>query len=220
MKQRIILLVLFSSIIINLCYSQSSDSVNVTNDVTTEQIDAEKIKADQFKELYEINIALEKQAKLLGECPLLAEPSPNSQVIDIIPQGTILKTYKYYAKEMLWAVRYKKTWGFITATMVMPVQETVAPSNFTPYDEAPKLQSRISLEYPSDAKSKGIEGKIILKLLIGKDGKVKETEVIKSIPELDAAAIKAVKDLKFRPGKYKGKPVEVWVRFPLTFEIN
>lgn len=206
--------------IINLSYSQSGDSVNITNDVTTVQIDADKIKADQFKELYEINISLEKQAKLLGECPLLAEPSPNSQVVEIVPQGTILKTYKYYAKEMLWAVKYKKKWGFITATMVMPVQEKAAPSNYTPFDEAPRLQSRIKLEYPPDAKAKGIEGKVVLKILIGKDGVVKESEVISSIPELDDAAKKAVESLKFKPGKYKGKPVDVWVRLPLTFDIN
>jgi len=220
MKQRLILLVLLTAFVFNSGYSQISDSTNVNNDTVTEQIDTDKIKAERFKELYEINISLEKQAKLLGESPLLAEPSANAEVLDLIPKGTILKTYKYFAREMLWAVKYKNTWGFVTSTMVMPVQEKVAPSNYTPFDEAPRLQSRIKLEYPTEARSKGIEGKVVMKILIGKNGIIKETEIITSIPELDEAAINAVKGLKFKPGKYKGKPVDVWVRFPLTFEIN
>lgn len=220
MKQRLILLVLFTAIVINSSYSQTSDSINVTNDTVTEQIDTHKIKAERFKELYEINIALEKKAKLLGESPLLAEPSANAEILDLIPKGTTLNTYKYFSREMLWAVKYKNKWGFVTSTMVMPVQKKVTPSNYTPFDEAPRLQSRIKLEYPTEAKNKGIEGKVVMKVLIGKNGTVKEIEILNSIPELDVAAIKAVEGLKFKPGKYKGKPVDVWVRFPLTFELN
>jgi len=174
-----------------------------------------------FIEFYEIEEAKGKTAKMLGESLFRVEPSASSSIYDYtIPQGTIIRTYKYYPKEAVWAVKYKGSWGFVPATLVMPMKQKSVASKYTPYDQAPKIISRIKLQYPTIAQKSGIEGRVLLKVLVGKTGSVKEVEVVKSIPELDEAAIKAVKNVKFKPGKYKNKPVSVWVRIPIDLEIK
>jgi TonB family protein len=174
-----------------------------------------------FTELYEININTPTKAKTLGDAVMRKEPVITSEQLElIIPQGAIVETFKYFPREATWAVKYNNTWGFVAATMIMPVMEKAPVSNVTPYDEAPKRISDLKVEYPESAQKQGIQGKVVIKVLISKSGEVTETEIVSSIPELDAYAIAAVKKLKFKPGKYKGKPVDVWVRIPINFEIE
>ncbi len=174
-----------------------------------------------FTDFYEIDEQKGKTAKMLGESLLRIDPSASSSIYDFtIPQSTIIRTYKYYPKEAVWAVKYKGNWGFVPATLVMPMKQKTMASKYTPYDQPPKIISRIKLQYPPSAQKSGIEGRVLLKVLVGKTGSVQEVEVVKSIPELDEAAIKAVKNVKFKPGKYKNKPVSVWVRIPIDFEIK
>jgi protein TonB len=82
------------------------------------------------------------------------------------------------------------------------------------------MVSAIQLNYPPEAKQQGISGKVIVKALISKTGSVLEVETVKSISGLDEAAIEAVKKAKFKPGKFEGKPVEVWIRIPINFELS
>ena len=102
----------------------------------------------------------------------------------------------------------------------MPVQEKVVEANQPPFDEPAKMLSKIQINYPAEAKKADISGKVIVKVLISKTGSVLETEIVKSIPGLDGAAIEAVNKTRFKPAKFEGKPVEVWVRIPIHFEIG
>ncbi len=53
-------------------------------------------------------------------------------------------------------------------------------------------------------------GQVVIKYLVGVDGVPRELEVTQSVhPELDALAVKAVGELRYTPGQYKGQPVEV-----------
>lgn len=174
-----------------------------------------------FIDFYEIEESKMKPAKTLGESLFRIDPSPSSSIYDFtIPQGTIISTYKYFPKEAVWAAKYNGQWGFVPATLVMPMKQQSAASKFTPYDQAPKIHSKIKLQYPKDAQKLGIEGRVLLKVLVSKTGSVKKAEVVKGIPELNEAAISAIKEVKFKPGKYKNKAVDVWVRIPIDFKIN
>jgi len=221
-------LLLFSSAFVfcGYIFAQSTD-VDLDNMANNDQpkpdlkVEVEESLELNFIEFFEIKTENAKKAKTLGEAVFRKEPNPSSEHWDfMIPKGTIVETYKYFPKEAAWAIKFNNHWGFVSATMVMPVQEKAPESNYTPYDEAPQLLSSIKLKYPPDAKKKGIEGKVVVKILISKTGAVETTEIAKSIPELDAAAIDAIKKVKFKPGKYKGKPVDVWVRIPINFEIE
>lgn len=76
--------------------------------------------------------------------------------------------------------------------------------------------------YPQEAK--GISGKIVLKVLVGADGTVKDVKVESAQPShvFDASAIKAAYSWKFTPASRAsdGKKVEGWVRVPVSFEAD
>jgi protein TonB len=73
--------------------------------------------------------------------------------------------------------------------------------------------------YPEDARAAGIEGVIILGIVIGQDGSVIETRVLRSIPELDQAAIDAVSQWQFKPTVLNGEPVEVEMAVTTNFTL-
>jgi TonB family protein len=77
--------------------------------------------------------------------------------------------------------------------------------------------------YPEDAKKAGIQGKVVVRLVVEKDGSVSKVAVIKSVsPSLDAEAVRVVGTLpKFeKPGLVKGTPVAVHFMIPITFALK
>lgn len=79
-----------------------------------------------------------------------------------------------------------------------------------------------NLRYPEEAYNSNIEGKVLIRFVISKDGSVTNVTVLRSAdPALDKAALEAVKKLpKFNPGKQAGKPVNVWYTLPIVFKIQ
>ncbi|MCD4735672.1 MAG: energy transducer TonB [Bacteroidales bacterium] len=176
---------------------------------------------ESFQNDFQIDIQDEKSAKILAETFLLVNPqqSPDNTSIKI-PKGQVITSYKFLPQSKCWAVKFGNYYGFIPTQDLMPIQSKSEPSNYSPYDEAPQVLNRLKVKYPRYALDNGIEGVVSVKTLIGKNGTVRETEIVKGIPELNVAAEEAVKKLKFKPGKYKGNPVEVWIRIPVTFAIE
>jgi protein TonB len=74
--------------------------------------------------------------------------------------------------------------------------------------------------YPPDARAAGIEGVVILEVRIARDGSIEEAHVIKSIPELDQAAIDAVKQWRFTPTLMNGVPTAVMMTTTISFRID
>jgi len=85
------------------------------------------------------------------------------------------------------------------------------PSNEEHCTEEPSKPEPVfktEIEYTAAARAEGIEGKLKLKVVIGADGSVLSVQVLASVsPELDAAAVAAVKQWRFRPAMACGKPV-------------
>ena len=72
----------------------------------------------------------------------------------------------------------------------------------------PEPVFKTEIEYTASARAEGIEGKLKLKILVGADGAVLRVDVLASVsPELDAAAVAAVKQWRFRPAMACGKAV-------------
>jgi TonB family protein len=84
----------------------------------------------------------------------------------------------------------------------------------------PEAITKVPPDYPADARQQGIEGTVLVQVLIGRDGLVKDTKVVKSNPALDAAAVTAVQQWRFKPAVTKGEPVAVWVAVPIGFHLK
>lgn len=87
------------------------------------------------------------------------------------------------------------------------------------FETAPELISMDAPEYPSLAREAGVEGEVIVRALVGIDGRVHHTVVVQSVRGLDEAAIKAVQSARFTPATQKGKPVALWMLIPLEFSL-
>jgi len=83
------------------------------------------------------------------------------------------------------------------------------------------LQRRVV--YPEMARRAGVEGRVSVKVLIGKDGRPKpgRTIIEETASELlNPAAIKAIMAQVFPPATQNGQPVEVWVVIPIVFRLR
>ena len=77
-------------------------------------------------------------------------------------------------------------------------------------------------KYPSESEKAGVEGKVMVQLIIGKDGNIVETKVVKGVnAELDKYALSMVSKLgKFKPAMDEGKPVKVSLTLPISFKLS
>jgi TonB family protein len=68
----------------------------------------------------------------------------------------------------------------------------------------------------------GLDGKVVLELLVGVDGRVRDARVVQSQPAgvFDQASIAAALQWRMRPALEKGRPVEQWVRVPVEFRSD
>jgi len=82
------------------------------------------------------------------------------------------------------------------------------------------------IQYPEEAKKKGVEGTVFVDFVIAEDGSVREV-VVNDAPfgeNVDQAlrdeAIRLVKSMpKWVPGKQRGKPVDVKFSLPISFQL-
>lgn len=102
---------------------------------------------------------------------------------------------------------------------------------FTVVEEMPsfpgglqELMKFISKEvkYPAEAQEKGIQGRVILSMVIDKEGNVNDIKVLRGVdPLLDNEAIRVIKSMpKWTPGKQKGKAVNVKYTIPVSFKLQ
>lgn len=74
--------------------------------------------------------------------------------------------------------------------------------------------------YLEEARRKHIEGKVLFKVVISREGEVKELALISGHPLLAAAAEEAVRQWKYKPYLLNHKPVEVETQVLVTFELR
>ncbi len=87
------------------------------------------------------------------------------------------------------------------------------------YDQPPRLLKQTRPVYPQEAFIKKIEGVVTLEIVIGVDGRVGRSRVIRSIPQLDGAAVQCVQQWIFSPAVKGGRPVSTLAQAPVSFRI-
>lgn len=106
--------------------------------------------------------------------------------------------------------------------IVVPPQPDELPKfgEYVYVEELPEAIEKVPPSYPDAARNARIEGTVMLQALVMKDGTVGDTKVMKSVPGLDAAAVAAVRQWRFKPALAKGQPVQVWVAVPVKFSLH
>lgn len=79
-----------------------------------------------------------------------------------------------------------------------------------------------NLRYPTIAAENGIEGLVVVRFVVNKDGVVSDAEVLRSLdPSCDKEAIRVVKSMpKWVPGKQNGRNVAVYYTLPVRFQLQ
>jgi protein TonB len=93
---------------------------------------------------------------------------------------------------------------------------------FIPYDDPPVAMTPIKPIYPEIAQEAGIEGVVVIQAFIDAKGRVKETLILKGVPNtgLDEAAMAAIRKTRFRPAKQRERAVGVWISIPVNFKLK
>lgn len=78
------------------------------------------------------------------------------------------------------------------------------------------------LKYPDSAVRNGIQGRVLVEFIIGKDGNVSDVRVVKGVSEeLDAEAVKVISaSPKWKPGKVNGNKVRSSMTIPVEFKLE
>ena len=79
-----------------------------------------------------------------------------------------------------------------------------------------------NIKYPVIAEENGIQGRVVVQFVVGKDGHISDVRVAKSVdPSLDKEAVRVVKGMpRWIPGKQNGQAVTVRYTLPVTFRLN
>jgi protein TonB len=108
-----------------------------------------------------------------------------------------------------------------------PPEEDTEGMIFVAYDEPPSplggfTAIQKNLRYPEIARKAGIEGRVIVQVLVSEKGVVEDTRIMKSLGHsgCDEAAVKAIKSVKWKPALQRDKPVKVWVAIPVIFRLK
>lgn len=89
-------------------------------------------------------------------------------------------------------------------------------------DTPPRPVQQAPMEFPKKLQDKGIEGYVVLSVLVNKTGNIERVKVIESKPPgvFDQAALDGIRQWRFEPATYKGEAVSLWIRQKVRFELQ
>ena len=102
------------------------------------------------------------------------------------------------------------------------IKEKEPRVKFIPYDDPPVPLSPIRPKYPEIAQEAGIEGTVVVQVFVDRRGRVKDTVILKGIPNtgLDESATQAIRSVRFRPARQRERAVGVWISIPVNFRLK
>jgi TonB family protein len=86
----------------------------------------------------------------------------------------------------------------------------------------PELLEFVPAEYPPEAEAAGIQGSVVLSIVIGEEGEVREARIVEpgAHPGFGPAALHAVSQFRFRPAEIDGKPAAVEITYRYDFVLK
>lgn len=79
-----------------------------------------------------------------------------------------------------------------------------------------------NIRYPNQAREDNIQGKVVLKFVVDKDGSITNIQVVRPLGGgCDKEAVRVVSGMpKWKAGKQNGQPVKVYFTLPVTFKLG
>jgi protein TonB len=109
-----------------------------------------------------------------------------------------------------------KTEHMLSASSASPAAAPIAVGGRIP---VPQRLVQVQPIYPQIAKAAHVEGTVELSIVIDATGNVERADIVRSIPQLDGAAIQAVKRWKYSPTLVNGSAVPVTMVVQVTFTL-
>ncbi len=101
------------------------------------------------------------------------------------------------------------------------IEDEGPPPDFVAFDKPPVPIKQAKPVYPDIARKAGLQGTVIVKLWIDKEGKVKRAEILKSDSDVfNQPAIDAAMQFVFTPALQRDRPVPVWLSMPFRFRLE
>ncbi|MEK7314817.1 MAG: energy transducer TonB [Candidatus Eisenbacteria bacterium] len=145
--------------------------------------------------------------------PTIGIPTPVAD--DLAPEQTIMTQ-----QEIAQSIAPVFGSGGGKDTLIIASDEDLPnQGEFVYYEDEPVPVTMVQPKYPDFARDAGIQGKVVLHVLVGKDGRVKNLKVYKGVTGLNDEAMKAVRQWVFKPALSNNKPVAVWVEVPVDFHF-
>jgi protein TonB len=101
----------------------------------------------------------------------------------------------------------------------MPLAPSVRPARFSHVMEG-NLIHRVQPEYPALAKQARIQGTVVLRAVINREGTIQDLQVLSGHPLLVQAAINAVRQWRYRPYYLNDQAVEVETQVTVNFTLS
>jgi protein TonB len=89
-------------------------------------------------------------------------------------------------------------------------------------DQVPRATYQAPMTYPPRARAGGVEGHVVISLLIGVTGEIEQVRIVESHPEgvFDEAAMQGINQWRFEPATYQGQAVRAWARQRVRFDLS
>lgn len=89
-------------------------------------------------------------------------------------------------------------------------------------DQRPGITKRVMPEYPTRARRMNVEGHVMVQVVVDKKGMPRNEQVVRAKPGgyFEEAALKAVRRMRFTPGRLKGQVVNTVVMIPFAFRLR
>jgi TonB family protein len=86
--------------------------------------------------------------------------------------------------------------------------------------EPPRKTKHVPPEWPGNALRAGLDGKVVLECVIGRDGRVQSVKALAGYRSLADSATAAVRKWRYTPTKLEGKPVPVIMTVTVNFRLR
>jgi TonB family protein len=115
-------------------------------------------------------------------------------------------------------------WTLAPSHAPAPVQDVIRLNEGTPGVVVPVITRRVQPDYPKRGLQMRMQGYVILDAVLRADGTVGAVTVLQGLGKgrfgFEEMAIEAVRQWRFIPGSYRGKPADIHLNLKITFQLQ